>query len=203
MKILLVFATLFFSFLSCEEPLKNKNTDTKKLVVDTTIDSYGKILAKREQTSAEKQTDNLGTLINTISFNEKTNNKKDFEEGIIPWVSIEDPNKDLHNLIGGNVTVIHDTNVTVIIDYPLTQQYQFEMTSKNGFTRENLLKEIRKRYYKIYAEEEESATVKTVPVDKRTTMYNRNETNGKYGIWGHDIGDLVLAEILVYKDTKG
>ena len=34
-------------------------------------------------------------------------------------------------------------------------------------------------------------------------MYNRNETNGKYGIWGHDIADLVLADILVYKTADG
>lgn len=41
------------------------------------------------------------------------------------------------------------------------------------------------------------------PVNERKTMYNRNETNGKYGIWGHDISDLVLAEILVYEAENG
>jgi hypothetical protein len=34
-------------------------------------------------------------------------------------------------------------------------------------------------------------------------MYNRNQPKGKYGIWGHDIADLVLSEILVCKTTNG
>lgn len=77
------------------------------------------------------------------------------------------------------------------------------MTPKKGFTRAQLLKEISKNYYKLYAAEEKTANIKTVPVNERKTMYNRNETNGKYGIWGHDISDLVLAEILVYKTANG
>lgn len=58
-----------------------------------------------------------------------------------------------------------------------------------------------KAYYKMYEEEEATATIKTIPLEKRTTMYNRNETNGKYGIWGHDIADLVLSEIHIYEDA--
>jgi hypothetical protein len=34
-------------------------------------------------------------------------------------------------------------------------------------------------------------------------MYNRNETNGKYGIWGHDIADLDISGISVYKTKNG
>ncbi|MES2849907.1 MAG: hypothetical protein V4685_12675 [Bacteroidota bacterium] len=77
------------------------------------------------------------------------------------------------------------------------------MTSQNGFTRKQLLQEISDNYYKLYEEEEKSATIKTIPIEKRTTMYNRNQTNGKYGIWGHDIADLVLSEILIYKTPDG
>lgn len=53
----------------------------------------------------------------------------------------------------------------------------------------------------MYEEEEATAIIKTVPPEKRNKMYNRNETNGKYGIWGHDIADLVLSEIHVYEDA--
>ena len=77
------------------------------------------------------------------------------------------------------------------------------MTSDKGFTRQRLLQEISNNYYKLYDEEEKSATIKTIHLDKRTTMYNRNQTNGKYGVWGHDIADLVLTEILVYKTVTG
>jgi hypothetical protein len=34
-------------------------------------------------------------------------------------------------------------------------------------------------------------------------MYNRNETNGKCGAWGNDIEDLVLNEIIVFRDEEG
>ncbi len=77
------------------------------------------------------------------------------------------------------------------------------MSSKNGFNRIQLLKEISRHYYILFDQEEKTATIKTIPVKQRTTMYNRNQTNGKYGIWGHDISDLVLAEILVYITTQG
>jgi len=85
----------------------------------------------------------------------------------------------------------------------LTNQYEFTLTSDKGFTRAQLLSEISRHYYKVFDEEEESATVKTIPADKRTTIANRNETDGKYGIWGHDIADLVLSGISVYKTTNG
>ncbi len=77
------------------------------------------------------------------------------------------------------------------------------LQSAKGFTRGQLLIEISKHYYKLYDEEEQTATVKTIPINQRTTMYNRNQTNGKYGVWGHDIADLDLSEITVYKNKKG
>ena len=75
--------------------------------------------------------------------------------------------------------------------------------SSNGFTREALVKKISDKYHQIYQEEESTATVKTVPVKERTTLYNRNQTDGKYGIWGHDLADLALDHIMVYKSANG
>lgn len=195
---------LSFAFLACNETQKAIITsDANSSTGDTTHDDYSTILAEREKASFDRRPSDVDELLTTISFNVKTNNKKDFENGIIPWASIEKPENDIAQLIDRNKIVISENKLTVIIDYPLTNEYRFELESKNGFTRELLLKEISKNYYKLYDEEERSATIKTVPVDKRTTMYNRNQTNGKYGIWGHDIGDLVLSEILVYKGTNG
>ena len=54
----------------------------------------------------------------------------------------------------------------------------------------------------MYIDEENTATIKTLPMKDRKIM-NRNETNGKYGIWGHDLSDLVLTSIKVYKNRKG
>jgi hypothetical protein len=162
-----------------------------------------KKIQEREQLAVERQSDDFGELISTIEFGVQTDNKSDFEDGVIPWASLENPEADIPNLIDKDEVVIKHFSIKVIIDYPLTNPYEFTLTSDQGFTRAQLLSEISKHYYKIFEEEEASATIKTIPVDKRTTIANRNETNGKYGIWGHDIADLVLSGISVYKTLNG
>jgi hypothetical protein len=170
---------------------------------DTASKAYDKILKEREQQASEKNTDTLGILIKRIDFKVKTDDLANFEDGFIPWIELEHPDKDLKNLIDKDETVINNNKVILIIDYPLTKEARFELTSSHGFTRKQLVKQIRKTYRQIYREEESSATVKTIPPDKRATLYNRNQTEGKYGIWGHDLGDLALDQILVYKSLNG
>lgn len=65
-----------------------------------------------------------------------------------------------------------------------------------------MLQVISKKYHEIYIEEEASATTKTIPVEKREGLINRNETNGKYGIWGHDLSDLDLSSVEVYQNSE-
>lgn len=179
------------------------NGQSKKINSDPGPEDPIKVIQEREQKAVEKQYDNLGQLVSTIEFGVRTDNTTDFEDGIIPWASLQNPETDIPNLIDKDEVVIKQASIKIIIDYPLTNQYEFTLTSDKGFTRTQLLSEISKHYYKIFDEEEESATIKTIPVNKRTTMYNRNETDGKYGIWGHDIADLVLSSIYVYKTTNG
>lgn len=62
---------------------------------------------------------------------------------------------------------------------------------------------ISKKYHEIYNEEEKSSKIKTIPLDERTGIINRNETQGKYGIWGHDLSDLDLSSIEVYETDEG
>jgi hypothetical protein len=190
---LIILAGLFVVFNG-----QSKNTNS-----DSTPEDPIKVIQEREQRAVEKQTDNLGELISTIEFGVHTDNKSDFEDGIIPWASLQNPESDIPNLIDKDEVIIKQASIKIIIDYPLTNQYEFTLNSDKGFTRAQLLSEISRHYYKIFDEEEESATVKTVPIDERTAMYNRNETNGKYGIWGHDIADLVLSSISVYKTRNG
>ncbi len=128
---------------------------------------------------------------------------KYFPDGYIPWIDIEYPEKEIKNLLDKDKVVIEDSVVTIIIDYPLNIAYRGELKSKNGFTKQQLIRLISAHYHKIYEEEELTASIKTVPIKKRTKMYNRNQTNGKYGIWGHDLADLVLDEILVYRNAEG
>lgn len=186
--------TIIFTSCKGQAQKANEKQETKDPIT---------VIQENEKKASEKRSKNIGELISTISFKVKTDNKKDYEDGFIPWASIENAKQDIPNLYKSDEIVITENNVKIIIDYPLTNQYEFIITSKNGFSRKQLLAEINFHYYKLYEEEEKSATVKTIPIDKRTTMYNRNQTNGKYGIWGHDIADLVLSEIEVYKSSTG
>jgi hypothetical protein len=161
------------------------------------------LLVLKEKNSSNKNTDSLGTFISKIIFKVRTDSITDFPEGYVPWISIEYPEKEIEKLLNKNKIVIEDSTVTIIIDYPLNNPVRFELKSKNGFTKRELVRQISDHYHKIYSEEEQTATIKTIPVKQRTKMYNRNQTNGKYGIWGHDLADLALGDILVYRNAEG
>jgi hypothetical protein len=206
-----IFALKFlpFVFLVSFSSLRCGNTATQKKQVftdssirDTSSNSYVG-LAEKEKLSSEINYDTLGKLISEIPFQVKTSNLADYKDGLVPYITIEHPEDEIKNLIDRNKIVIATNVVTIIIDYPLSNIYKFDIVSEVGFSRETLIREISKHYHMIYDEEEQTATIKTIPVKKRTKMYNRNQTNGKYGIWGHDMGDLVLANILVYATANG
>lgn len=165
---------------------------------DSAQKNYADSLSQLENQSTSLNYDSLGQIVEKIRFDVKTNNLNDYQDGKIPWIRIDSPQNDIKNLIGKDEIVIPQTSLTIIIDYPLSTSYKFGLVSTGGFTRAQLITEISKHYYQIYDDEERTATVKTVPLNDRK-IYNRNRTNGKYGIWGHDIGDLVLDEIHVYK----
>lgn len=150
--------------------------------------------------------DTLGPVVSTIEFKLKAKKEdlKIFEDGFIPWVSLDHPEKDISSLINPDETVLPYSTVTLLIDYPLNIPATFELsTSEKGFSRKQLILEISKRYHEVYKEEEASATEKTTPLDKRKGLINRNETNGKYGVWGHDLSDLDLSSIEVHKNAAG
>lgn len=197
----LILASLMI--ISCSEQ-KDKRTLPEPTIStpDSTSTSYVDKIKELESESSLINYDSLGKLISTIRFDVKTDNLIDYEKGIIPNIRIDSPQIDLKNLIGKDKIVIPEPKLTIIIDYPLTVPYKFELTSKNGFTRTHLINEISKHYYQLYEEEEKTATIKTIPIENRK-IFNRNQTNGRYGIWGHDIGDLVLDEIHLYKKATG
>ena len=194
---------IFISLLILSTFARNRIPAQSHLPTDTVSKNYDKVLTEREQQAAGKTTDSLGAFITQIDFKVKTDNLTDFKEGFIPWIELEHSDKDIKQLIDKDEVVISYNKVILIIDYPLTKECRFELASNNGFTREQLVKQISEKYHQLYQEEEETATTKTIPIDKRTTVYNRNQTDGKYGIWGHDLGDLALDHILVYKSSNG
>lgn len=150
-------------------------------------------------------TDTLGTLIDKIEFRLKADSEesKTFTDGFVPWIRLDTPKLEINRLIDTREVVLPYQTVTLIIDYPLRNPARFKLTGRSaGFTRKMLIEMISEKYTEIYLEEEQTATIKTLPRDKRA-LINRNETNGKYGIWGHDLSDLALDAIEVFQRADG
>lgn len=91
--------------------------------------------------------------------------------------------------------VIPHEHATLVIDYPLSTPAKISISSKFplGFTRAELIKAVCEEYENIYEAEEATASTKPIPLEERTTLKNRNRTDGVYGIYGHDLDDLVLT----------
>jgi hypothetical protein len=190
--LILLLATL----VSCN--LKSTSNDDSSNQVD--------VLNQKESEMQNKGNNDLGELIVSANIGVKANQEelKDFEDGIIPWISIENPEKEIDRLIDADKIVIQNAEAILNIDYPLNNPASFILKSEgSGFTTKQLVLEVSKKYHEVYNEEEKSAKTKTIPVTKREGLINRNETDGKYGIWGHDMGDLDLSSIEVYKTKDG
>lgn len=104
--------------------------------------------------------------------------------------------------------VFPESDAIIIADYPLNGRWQFPVTSKKpeGFSRQELAKIVSEIYHHIYAAEELSSNTPVIPMEERLKgggLINRNATDGCYGVWGHDIGDLVLASIDFYRNSDG
>lgn len=183
------------SFLSCNAQTDKQASATERHPIE--------IVQEREQQSLNKDYSQLGELIGTFDLKVKTYDTANYKGGFVPWADLENPETDLPNLDERDNIIVSEKQVKIIIDYPLMNPYEFTLKSDKGFSRGRLLTEISARYYALYAEEERTATIKTVPIEQRTMMYNRNETNGKYGIWGHDIADMDLSRIFVYRNKSG
>jgi hypothetical protein len=192
MRMLLTLFIVFF--FSCTE----RRTSQPELSKDTV-----QILNELETAVSDKTYDSLGIFVSEISFALSTKDLSSFPDGRYPWVRIDSPQIDLSFLIDKDEIVIHEKRAVLFIDYPLSIPYKAVITASNGFSRNQLINEISQHYYKVYTEEENTATIKTIPIERRKTLYNRNQTNGKYGIWGHDIADLALTGIRVYKSANG
>lgn len=84
----------------------------------------------------------------------------------------------------------------LILDYPV----QTPMISKirGPKTLRQVLDFAVKQYRKMYDEEDKTSSRKA---SKIPGMRNRQSTNGKYGIYGHDLSDLSIDSIII-KDSK-
>jgi hypothetical protein len=168
--------------------------------------SNKQVIAPKEQAQTREQIDTLGPVIQRIDFKQKATGDelKTYEDGYISWISVGNPKPELGKLIDADKIILAYSKAKIIIDYPLTNPANFEITTvEKGFSRRELILKISEMYHEIYKLEESTAKIKTIPEEKREGLINRNQTDGKYGVWGHDLSDLDLSQIEVHLNTKG
>lgn len=94
-----------------------------------------------------------------------------------------------------NVLFEKPITADLYITYPLSVVVKETITFDSLYS---LIKAIRSAYRKIYREEENSMT----KIKPNKALFNRGNSNGKYGIWGHSIYDLVIESIRILEGDK-
>ncbi|NVM54285.1 MAG: hypothetical protein HWN66_11340 [Candidatus Helarchaeota archaeon] len=94
--------------------------------------------------------------------------------------------------------VIKDEKIKILFQYPLSNDVLLEFESIGGFTRMDIFRCIYEGYKKIYEEEEKDLG----DPGSAPHLLNRARSNGKYGIWGHYMGDLYIEGVLYNKSNK-
>lgn len=91
--------------------------------------------------------------------------------------------------------VIPFEQAVLVIDYPLSTPASIPITAPLplGFTLAELVRTICDEYENIYDAEEGTAAIKPIPLEDRGELRGRNRTDGAYGIWGHDLEDLIVT----------
>lgn len=92
--------------------------------------------------------------------------------------------------IADNRVLTAANEILIMFDYPLRRPHLRPFVRTGGFTRRDFAEAVSRGYAEIYAEEARTSTTDPEPTGE---LLNRNETDGKHGIWGHDIGDLLLT----------
>jgi len=103
-----------------------------------------------------------------------------------------------YKMVKPDERVIRKENIVIVYNYPLDLAVDFPHKRKGGWTRKALFAAIQKDYAKIYRDEDKAVG----PTGHVPGMLNRDRSDGPYGIWGHDIGDLVVEGVTVSDKGK-
>lgn len=125
--------------------------------------------------------------------------------GFPPDLRIADPDAALAKLELRDEIVIPFAKAVLNIEFPLTHPAQVSIASAlpQGFTRGELVRTICEEYAHIYAAEEGTSVNQEATVEERGSRLERNRTDGAYGIWGHQLDDLVLISARWVKQSNG
>lgn len=105
----------------------------------------------------------------------------------------------------GDISLYPNTTYLLTINYPLKNPAVIKIKADNeGMGTNTLIRRICKEYQKIYDKEDKFIRENKVKVPKNKILDNRlaPEEETPYGIWGHDIEDLVIEGIMVDHDKK-
>lgn len=100
-------------------------------------------------------------------------------------------------------TLAEGTELNAVIDYPLSVEVSFKLPLSFFIT--DMIDIICEKYREIYRKEEETSTKKAMPMDEEIPgcgLMNRNFTDGCYGIWGHELGDLYIESLELDTESK-
>jgi hypothetical protein len=95
-----------------------------------------------------------------------------------------------HDKVVDNKKLTEREEIEIIFSYPLKKPTSMKFSFKGGFTLEKFWECVYMGYLVIYNEEPEPEHEHGDGIT--VGLLNRPETDGKYGIWGHDIDDLFL-----------
>lgn len=93
--------------------------------------------------------------------------------------------------------IISEEKIQIEFSYPLRKPVLFKMDDV-PITLADFISFVVTTYEKIYREEEETSKIKEGPYN--ATIWNRNWTNGKYGIGLHTLNELALEGAELDKD---
>lgn len=115
------------------------------------------------------------------------------------WMDVENKNEPYKEVnMNPEEEILPAGDYTLKITYPLSVPYIQEIKSEVPIKRKSLVELIVVAYRFIYLVEKQSTNT---PVTNIPGMFNRAQTDGKYGIWGHSLGDLMLHTVYVEEDN--
>lgn len=112
---------------------------------------------------------------------------------------------DLFDMVDDDVFQTRNVMFEKEIIGELYLSYPFSVVIKDEIkfsSLHELISEIRRVYHAAYSLENGTSIKKAMPMyeeDPNSPLINRNRTDGVIGIWGHDIGDLVIESITLYE----
>ena len=136
----------------------------------------------------------------TVTFERKYDEAKPWNKNnTSPYISVASPSRDIAAQRNPNDIVINMKEIKVKYTYPLTHSeiLTFNADNDTAFTRSELARKICEGYKFIYDTEHAAVS----DPGHLPGMLNRKRSQGPYGIWGHDIGDLDLHTVEQVNDN--